>query len=127
MTASDIPRRSAALVGDHPGTDDWVRRTAARAMLRAVDFDDKDFEKPIVTVAVTYTNATPCNAHMNEIGDIVKEEVLKNGGKPFIFGTPVMSDGTNFLLFVLSWFMVTVLSWIKRWQTNLYALICMFR
>ena len=62
-------------------------------MLRAVDFTDEDFHKPIITVAVTYTNATPCNAHMNEIGDLVKKEVEKCGGKGFVFGTPVMSDG----------------------------------
>ena len=62
-------------------------------MLRAVDFTDEDFEKPIITVACPYTNATPCNDHIRELGDILSREILDAGGKPFLFGTPVISDG----------------------------------
>lgn len=97
MTATeptiDIRERSAGLVGDAPGTSQWNKRTAARAMLRAVNFDDADFGKPIITVACTHTNATPCNAHMNELGTILQAHVEKTGGKAFVFGTPVISDG----------------------------------
>lgn len=85
--------RSARLVGDKPGTAEWNKRTAARAMLRAVNFSDEDFGKPIVTVACTHTNATPCNAHMNELGEVLQKEVEAIGGKAFVFGTPVISDG----------------------------------
>lgn len=73
----------------------WVKHAAARAMLRAVGFTDQDFQKPIITVATPYTNATPCNAHIRMLGDIVAQEVEKNGGKPFVFGTPVVSDGES--------------------------------
>lgn len=99
MTAADVSTslhlrdRSAGLVGDKPGTPEWNKRTAARAMLRAVDFTDEDFGKPIVTVACTHTNATPCNAHMNELGQVLQKEVEATGGKAFVFGTPVISDG----------------------------------
>jgi dihydroxy-acid dehydratase len=62
-------------------------------MLRAVDFTDEDFAKPIVTVACPFTNATPCNDHVRKLGDIVFREILAAGGKPFLFGTPVISDG----------------------------------
>jgi len=78
-----------------PGTADWPKRAAARAMLRAVGFKDQDFEKPIITVACPYTNATPCNDHVDKLGRVVVEEVEKIGGKPFIFGTPVVSDGES--------------------------------
>lgn len=92
--AAALPRdRSAGLVGDKPGTAEWNKRTAARAMLRAVDFSDEDFAKPIVTVACTATNATPCNAHVQELGEELMARVVTNGGKAFIFGTPVISDG----------------------------------
>ena len=62
--------RSTMLTGT-PGGADWAKRAAARAMLRAVDFADEDFEKPIITVACPFTNATPCNDHIRNLGDIL--------------------------------------------------------
>ena len=62
-------------------------------MLRAVDFSEDDFSKPIVTVACPFTNATPCNDHIRKLGDILSREIVAAGGKPFQFGTPVISDG----------------------------------
>eukprot|EP00178_Gracilaria_changii_P011183 TRINITY_DN3202_c0_g1_i1.p2 TRINITY_DN3202_c0_g1~~TRINITY_DN3202_c0_g1_i1.p2 ORF type:complete len:623 (-),score=96.04 TRINITY_DN3202_c0_g1_i1:3470-5338(-) len=85
--------RSSSLVGSEPGTPEWNKRTAARAMLRAVDFSDEDFGKPIITIACTHTNATPCNAHINVLGEALQREVERTGGKAFVFGTPVISDG----------------------------------
>jgi dihydroxy-acid dehydratase len=76
-----------------PGGADWAKRAAARAMLRAVDFTDEDFAKPIITVACPYTNATPCNDHIRNLGDILSREIGNAGGKAFLFGTPVISDG----------------------------------
>lgn len=96
MTTPPTPKmreRSAGLVGNKPGTPEWNKRTAARAMLRAVDFTDSDFQKPIVSVACTHTNATPCNAHMDKLGERIQEHVEATGGKAFVFGTPVISDG----------------------------------
>ncbi|MGH7671949.1 MAG: dihydroxy-acid dehydratase, partial [Gemmatimonadales bacterium] len=40
---------------------DGVQRAPNRAMLRAVGFGDRDFEKPIVGVANAYSTITPCN------------------------------------------------------------------
>ncbi len=94
MKKQSLKWRSNLLTGT-PGGKDWAKRAAARAMLRAVDFKDEDFEKPIVTVACPYTNATPCNAHIQKLGEIVVSEIEKQGGKPFIFGTPVVSDGES--------------------------------
>lgn len=89
---SSLKTRSAQLTST-PGSRDWNKRAHARAMLRAVNFTDEDFKKPIVTVACPYTNATPCNAHIQDLGNIIVKEVEKTGGKPFIFGTPVVTDG----------------------------------
>lgn len=94
MPNKSLKWRSKLLTGT-PGDKDWVKRAAARAMLRAVNFKDEDFQKPIVTVACPYTNATPCNAHIQKLGEIVFSELEKLGGKPFIFGTPVVSDGES--------------------------------
>jgi len=87
---NNLKWRSGALTGEGEG---WIKRAPARAMLRAVGFTDEDFEKPIVTVAAPYTNATPCNAHIKELGEIALSEIEKNLGKGFIFGTPVVTDG----------------------------------
>ncbi|MBI5905515.1 MAG: dihydroxy-acid dehydratase [Deltaproteobacteria bacterium] len=87
-----LKHRSNLLTGT-PGGADWARRAAARAMLRAVDFSDDDFSRPIVTLACPFTNATPCNDHIRKLGDILSREIVAAGGKPFLFGTPVVSDG----------------------------------
>src|SRR3989338_4678580 len=89
-----LKHRSQMMTGI-PGDLDWAKRAAARAMLRAVGFKDADFEKPVVTVACPATNATPCNDHIENLGKIIVEEVKKAGGMPFIFGTPVVSDGES--------------------------------
>lgn len=92
MADRQLKHRSNLLTGT-PGGADWARRAAARAMLRAVDFKDDDFTKPIVTLACPFTNATPCNDHIRKLGDILSREIVAAGGKPFLFGTPVISDG----------------------------------
>ena len=92
MTDRTRKHRSTQLTGT-PGGADWAKRAAARAMLRAVDFTDEDFAKPIITVACPFTNATPCNDHIRNLGDILSREIEQAGGKAFLFGTPVISDG----------------------------------
>ena len=46
-----------------------------------------------VQVACPWTNGSPCNNHFRELGDVVCEAVEAAGGKPVIFGTPVVTDG----------------------------------
>ena len=94
MKKKSLKWRSGLLTGTAGGSD-WVKRAAARAMLRAVNFRDEDFLKPIVTVACPFTNATPCNAHLLTLGETVSLEIEKQGGKPFLFGTPVITDGES--------------------------------
>ncbi len=89
-----MKRRSGAITGD-PGGSNWVERTAARTMLRAVRFNDEDFAKPLVALAVPYTNGTPCNDHIRTLGDLLQAELEAAGAKVIIFGTPVVSDGIS--------------------------------
>ncbi len=91
----DLKQRSADLTGKH-GDKNWVKRAPARAMLRAVDFkNEEDFDKPLVAIAAPYTNGTPCNNHIQDLGLILKKEVAKSAMMPIIFGTPVVSDGIS--------------------------------
>ncbi len=89
-----MKRRSGEITGK-PNSENWVERTAARTMLRAVRFSDEDFEKPLIALAVPYTNGTPCNDHIRELGDLLQAEIEAAGGKAIIFGTPVVSDGIS--------------------------------
>src|SRR4030066_2137392 len=92
MADRPLKHRSTLLTGT-PGGADWAKRAAARAMLRAVGFTDEDFFKPIVTGACPFTNATPCNDHIRDLGDILFREIGVAGGRRFFFGTPVISAG----------------------------------
>lgn len=91
-SSAPLKNRSQELTGT-ASSENWVKRAPARAMFRAVGYTDEDFEKPMVTVACPYTNATPCNAHIRELGDIVSSEIERIGGKSILFGTPVVTDG----------------------------------
>ena len=51
------------------------KRSPNRAMLRAVGFNDGDFEKPIIGVANGQSNITPCNAGLGKLADIAMAEI----------------------------------------------------
>ena len=68
-------------------------RAPARAMLRAVGLTDKDFDRPLIGVANTWSETTPCNLHLRDVAMWVKEGVREAGGTPLEFNTVVVSDG----------------------------------
>ena len=72
-----------------------VVRAPNRSMLRAVGFTDEDFNKPIVGIASTWSEITPCNSHINRLAEKVREGVRVDGGVPQIFGTITVSDGIS--------------------------------
>lgn len=71
------------------------KRAPNRAMLRAVGFNDEDFDKPIVGVANGQSNITPCNAGLGKLADIAMAEIRNSGGMPQMFGTITISDGIS--------------------------------
>ena len=70
-----------------------VARSPNRAMLRAVDFKDGDFEKPIVGVANGHSNMNPCNAGIQPLVNRAMDALRKAGAMPQVFGTPTVTDG----------------------------------
>jgi len=80
--------RSKAITGG-------VQRSPNRAMLRAVGFQDEDFNKPIVGVASAYSTITPCNMGINALADRAQAGVRHGGGMPQLFGTITVSDGIS--------------------------------
>ena len=62
-------------------------------MLRAVGLTDEDFERPLIGVANTWAETTPCNSHLRQLAEWVKQGVREAGGTPLEFNTVVVSDG----------------------------------
>jgi len=71
------------------------KRAPNRAMLRAVGFQDADFEKPIVGIASSWSEITPCNYHLNELAERVKDGLQASGAMGQTFGTITVSDGIS--------------------------------
>ncbi len=79
-------RRSSALV-------DGAHRAPARAMLKATGLSDADLAKPLIGVANTWIEVGPCNFHLRDLAERVKEGIREAGGTPFEFNTVSVSDG----------------------------------
>lgn len=85
---SDLKHKSRELT-EGPG------RAPARAMLRAVGLRDEDFDKPLVAVANTWSEVTPCNFHLRDIAEQIKAGIREAGGVPLEFNSIVVSDGIS--------------------------------
>src|SRR5579883_618189 len=79
-------RRSVALT-------EGPNRAGARAMLRSIGFSKEDLHKPIIGIANTWTEIGPCNFHLRQIADAVKQGIREAGGTPMEFNTVTISDG----------------------------------
>ncbi|WP_077319867.1 dihydroxy-acid dehydratase [Virgibacillus proomii] len=74
---------------------DGAMRAPNRAMLRAVGVSDDDFKKPMIGIASTWSEVTPCNIHINDLAKRAKEGAREAGGVPLIFNTITVSDGIS--------------------------------
>jgi len=81
-------RRSAALT-------DGVDRAPARAMLKAIGFDDDALARPLVGIATTWIETMPCNWNQRELARHVRRGILDAGGTPMEFNTVAVSDGVS--------------------------------
>src|ERR1700729_1024937 len=62
-------------------------------MLRGVGFSKEDLHKPIIGIANTWTEIGPCNYHLRDVAEAVKEGVRAAGGTPMEFNPVTISDG----------------------------------
>ncbi|WP_153464922.1 dihydroxy-acid dehydratase [Sediminibacillus terrae] len=74
---------------------DDPKRAPNRAMLRAVGVTDEDFKKPMIGVASTWSEVTPCNIHLHDLAVKSKEGAKEAGGVPLVFNTITVSDGIS--------------------------------
>ncbi|MDN6025011.1 dihydroxy-acid dehydratase [Bifidobacterium mongoliense] len=65
----------------------------ARALYRAAGVDGKDFGKPIVAIANSFSEFVPGHVHLNKVGRLVSQAVKQAGGIPREFNTIAVDDG----------------------------------
>ena len=65
----------------------------ARSMFHAMGFSSEDLAKPLIGVASTWNEVTPCNYHLDRLAQKVKEGVREAGGTPIEFVAITVSDG----------------------------------
>ena len=86
MTEKELRRYSRVVV-------DGVEQAPSRAMLRAVGFTEKDFSRPQIGIASTWSMVTPCNMHIDQLARQAAAGADAAGGKGVIFSTITVSDG----------------------------------
>jgi dihydroxy-acid dehydratase len=72
-----------------------AQRSPNRAMLRAVGFQDGDFNKPVVGIANGFSTITPCNMGLNTLATRAESALREAGVMPQMFGTITISDGIS--------------------------------
>src|SRR4051812_29406991 len=72
-----------------------IDRAPARAMLKAIGLTDADLAKPIIGIANTWIETMPCNIHLRQLAERVKDGVRAAGGTPMEFNTIAISDGVT--------------------------------
>ncbi|WP_269610147.1 dihydroxy-acid dehydratase [Prochlorococcus marinus] len=72
-----------------------IQRSPNRAMLRAVGFDDNDFNKPIIGIANGHSTITPCNMGLMDLANRAEAALKEAGAMPQTFGTITVSDGIS--------------------------------
>ena len=68
-------------------------RAGARAMWKAIGLTDEAIARPLIGIANTWTEITPCNWHLRALAEQVKIGVREAGGTPLEFNTIVVTDG----------------------------------
>jgi dihydroxy-acid dehydratase len=87
MTTPDKPRRSQTWFGDL-GTLGFTHRSWTKNQGYPDDLFDG---RPVIGICNTWSDLTPCNAHLRVLAEYVKRGVYEAGGFPLEF--PVMSLG----------------------------------
>lgn len=71
-----------------------VERAPARSYFHAVGVSDEDLDtKPLIGIASTWNELTPCQANLHELAQHVKQGIRAAGGLPLEFNTISVTDG----------------------------------
>ncbi len=67
----------------------------AQAMLYAIGLSEEDLKKPLVGIGSTGYEGNPCNMHLNDLAQKVKEGINGKGMVGLVFNTIGVSDGIS--------------------------------
>jgi dihydroxy-acid dehydratase len=70
-----------------------IERTPNRTYFRATGLSEEDLKKPLIGIANTWTEISPCQLNLRELARFVKEGIRAAGGTPLEFGTISVTDG----------------------------------
>ncbi len=87
--AEEPPRRQNELRRPHRRP---ITRRRAQLLPRRRLLKD-DLHKPIIGIANTWTEVGPCNFHLRQVAEAVKEGIREAGGTPMEFNTITVHDG----------------------------------
>jgi dihydroxy-acid dehydratase len=68
---------------------------ASQAMLYATGLSESDMNKPQIGISSVWYSGNPCNMHLMQLSDVVKEGVSKAGLAPMQFNTIGVSDAIS--------------------------------
>lgn len=74
-------------------TKKGFERTPHRSLMRATGMTDDDLKKPFIAVCNAFNEVIPGHAHLNKVGELIKEEIRKAGGTPIEFNVIGVCDG----------------------------------
>jgi dihydroxy-acid dehydratase len=72
-----------------------LSRAGARAMWKATGLTDADIDRPLIAVAHTYTDVTPCSINQRQLAEWVRQGIREAGGTPLEFNTITVTDGIS--------------------------------
>jgi len=72
-----------------------LSQAPARAMFRAMGYDDADLAQPLIGIANPAAEVTPCNVHLDRVAEAARKGLKEAGGTPIAFGTITVSDGIS--------------------------------
>jgi dihydroxy-acid dehydratase len=70
-----------------------IERTPNRTYFRATGLSEEDLDKPLIGIANTWTEISPCQLNLRELARYVKDGIRAAGGTPLEFGTISITDG----------------------------------
>ena len=89
LAASDSPKDPTPQNSIFTG----LKGAYPRALYRAMGYTDKDFDKPLIGIVNSWTEANPGHFHLRTLADWVKQGVRHAGGMPVEFNTVAPCDG----------------------------------
>lgn len=71
----------------------WLKRMGTRSYLSVIGWSPEDYRRPVILVGLPWSNASSCNSHFMQLGRELVAAVEAAGGKAFVCGGPVVTDG----------------------------------